>query len=201
MRLLSPPFRRLSLLVAASASALWGCGTPSVQGASTLTAAEATSIGDSIRTLVVSAYDLTARDVAAGMLSVYPPDGRVVSATAGRVTTTRQLLGMAVKSFWDGVGQYMIRPTWTWDAIQVDVISRDAAVMTAQYSVPHWTDEGTPHVIGGVWTAVWQRRDGRWEITNEHLSDMPRATAEAIEATMPSIALTARPDSGAHPAR
>lgn len=178
------------------AGVLSGCTPAAPDGGPTLTASEARSIGDSIRSLVTAAYDLSAPDVPAGMLSIYPREGRVVSATAGRVTTTRELVGIAVTSFWDGVGQYMIRPTWTWDAIEVDVISRDAAVMTAQYTVPHWTDRGTPHVIGGVWTAVWQRRGGRWVVTNEHLSDMPLASAVAIEATMPNIPPTVRPDSG-----
>ena len=201
MRPASSQLRRLFLLAAASAGVLSSCAPPSPEAGPALTAAESKSIGDSIRTLVTAAYNLTASDVPAGMLSIYPPEGRVVSATAGRVTTTRDLVGIAVRSFWDGVGQFMIRPTWTWDAIEVDVISRDAAVMTAQYTVPHWTDRGAPHVIGGVWTAVWQRRGGRWEVTNEHLSDMPRASAEALEATMPSIAPTARPDSGSAPGR
>lgn len=185
------------LLLAALVGLFSSCASPASNDASGISAAESAQIGDSIRALVTTAYDLSAPDVAAGMLSLYPAEGRVVSATAGRVTATRDLLGSAVTSFWDGVGRFMIRPTWTWDVIQVDVISRDAAVMTAQYSVPHWTDRGDPHVIGGVWTAVWQRRGGRWEITNEHLSDMPRASAERIEATMTAIPPTAAPDSEA----
>lgn len=166
------------------------CGTAS-SGA--LPPAQSAAIADSIRAIVIKAYDLAPGDVPSRMLSVYPAEGRVVSATAGRVTATRDLLGSAVTAFWEGVGQYMVRPTWTWDAIEVDVLGRDAAVMTAQYRVPHWTSEGNPHVIGGVWTAVWQRRDGRWVVTHEHLSDMPRATAEGLEATMPHIAPTPPP--------
>jgi hypothetical protein len=167
----------------------------------TLSSTESAAIADSIRAAVTRAYDLSTGDVPARMLSIYPNEGRVVSATAGRVTATRDLVGSAVRSFWEGVGQYMVRPTWTWDAIQVDVLSRDAAVMTAQYTVPHWTSDGNPHVIGGVWSAVWQRRDGRWLVTHEHLSDMPRAAAEALEATMPSIAPAPAVDSLTTPLR
>jgi hypothetical protein len=29
------------------------------------------------------------------------------------------------------------------------------------------------HVIGGAWTAVFQKRGGRWVIIQEHLSDVP----------------------------
>jgi hypothetical protein len=31
-----------------------------------------------------------------------------------------------------------------------------------------------PHVIGGAWTAVFQRRGRRWVIVQEHLSDAPQ---------------------------
>jgi hypothetical protein len=30
---------------------------------------------------------------------------------------------------------------------------------------------GMSHVIGGAWTAVFQKRGGRWVIIQEHLSD------------------------------
>lgn len=148
-------------------------------------ATESTAIADSLRTLVREAYDLTRQDVVGSMLSLYPDDGRVVSATAGRTTTSRDSLGMAVRAFWDGVGRFMVRPDWTWGEMHVDVLDADHAVMTAEYTVPHWTDRGDPHVIGGVWTSVWSNRGGSWRIVHEHLSDLPRALAERIEATMP----------------
>jgi ketosteroid isomerase-like protein len=59
----------------------------------------------------------------------------------------------------------------------VDVLSPDAAVLTTTYRVPHQTPDGRPHVIGGAWTAVFARRDGRWQIVQEHLSDVPAAPA------------------------
>lgn len=144
-----------------------------------------TAVADSLRQLVRAAYDLSRGDVVAHFMSLYPDSGRVVSATAGRVTTTRDSLQASINAFWDGVGQHMVRPEWKWDEINVDVLSRDIAFMTATYVVPHWTDVGRPHVIGGVWTSVWQRGGSGWRITHEHLSDMPRALAERMEATMP----------------
>lgn len=184
------------LVVSFALAPLAACKGPSDR-ATTLSQAEARAIGDSIQAIVKGAYDLSKGDVPARMLSVYPESGRVVSATAGRVTSTRALLETSVNAFWDGVGQYMIRPTWNWTNLEVEAIDRNTAMMTAQYTVPHWTDVGAPHVIGGVWTALWQRRGGRWVITHEHLSDIPRASAEAIEATMPAIAPTPRTDSAA----
>lgn len=183
-------------LVSFALAPLAGCNGTSA-GATSLSQAEARAVGDSIRAIVTGTYDLSKGDVPTRMLSVYPESGRVVSATAGRVTNTRALLETSVNAFWDGVGQYMIKPTWTWTNLEVEAIDRNTAMMTAQYTVPHWTDVGAPHVIGGVWTALWQRRGGRWVITHEHLSDMPRASAEAVEATMPAIAPTPRADSAA----
>jgi hypothetical protein len=60
------------------------------------------------------------------------------------------------------------------------VLSPDAAVMTATYRVPHLTPRNQPHVIAGAWTAVFVRRDGRWMIVQEHLSDVPPAAAMSM---------------------
>lgn len=160
-------------------------GCESRPGATRLSFDESAAIADSLRVLVRGAYDLSKGDVVRGMMSVYPDSGRVVSATGGRTTTSRDSLQMAVTSFWEGVGQYMVRPTWTWGDMHVDVLDRDHAVMTAQYTVPHWTDRGDPHVIGGVWTTVWSRGERGWRVIHEHLSDMPRAMAERLEALLP----------------
>jgi ketosteroid isomerase-like protein len=153
-----------------------------------LSSAESAAIADTLKELVESTYDLSKGDVVRRLMSLYPDSGRVVSATAGRTTTTRDSLELAINAFWQGVGQHMVRPRWTWNAMDVDVLDRDAAVMTAQYTVPHYTGEGRPHVIGGVWTSVWTNRDGRWRIVHEHLSDMPRALAERYEAQLPAAA-------------
>jgi hypothetical protein len=56
--------------------------------------------------------------------------------------------------------------------MNVDVLAPDAAVMTSTYRVPHLTPMGIDHVIGGAWTAVFQKRGGRWVIIQEHLSDV-----------------------------
>ncbi len=174
------PFRmRLRTILLAFAPLTLACA-----GSSDLTPAAREAIAREVRANLESAYDLSKGDVVRRFMSIYPSSGRVVSATAGRITTTRDSLQMAVNAFWDGVGQYMIDPTWKWDRIEVDVLSAQAAVVTANYYVPHWTDRGNPHVIGGTWTTVWQQTSEGWRVVNEHLSDLPRPVAERIEATM-----------------
>ena len=163
---------RALALPAAAAAVLAAC-RPAEPNRRTMPAAEREAIADSLRRLVEGAYDLDQPDVVAGFLSLYPDSGRVVSAAAGRVTTTRDSLEAQIRWFWENVGQNMREPEWIWDGMWVDVLSPDAAVLTSRYRVPHRTPAGAPHTIGGAWTAVFERRDGRWVIVQEHLSDVP----------------------------
>jgi ketosteroid isomerase-like protein len=143
------------------------------------------AIADTIFATIDRAYDLSRRDgdVVDRLMSLYPDSGRVVSAAGGRVTTSRDSIERQVRRFWDWVGANMQEPRWTWGRRHVDVLSPTAAVMTATYSIEHRTPAGAPHVIGGAWTALFQRQDGRWVIVQEHLSDLPIAAPGAVEST------------------
>lgn len=139
-----------------------------------LTGAQRDAIADTLRRLIVTAYDLSRPgDHVARLMSLYPPTGSVVSASGGQVSTSRDSLEAGIRAFWDNVGRNMRDPKWTWDDMHVDVLAPDAAVVTTTYRVPHLTPRGEPHVIAGAWTAVFQRRSGRWVIVQEHLSDLP----------------------------
>lgn len=134
------------------------------------------AIADTLKSLIVNAYDLTKPgDPVARLMSLYPPTGPIVSASGGQVSTSRDTLQAGIRAFWENVGKNMRDPKWTWGEMHVDVLAPDAAVVTATYRVPHITPRGEPHVIAGAWTAVFQRRDGRWLIIQEHLSDVPSA--------------------------
>jgi ketosteroid isomerase-like protein len=147
---------------------------------SAVTAAERAAITDTLRTMIVAAYDLSKPgDAVARLMSLYPPSGTVVSASGGQVSTSRDSVEMGVRTFWDNVGKNMRNPKWTWGEMHVDVLARDAAVVTTTYRVPHLTPRGEGHVFAGAWTAVFQRRGGRWVIVQEHLSDVPAASAMA----------------------
>jgi hypothetical protein len=160
----------------------------------TLTPQDRAAIGDSIKQLVVSTYDLSKPGAVDRLMSLYPDSGLILSANSGRVTTTRAALKAQVDTFWKYVGSNMRNPKWEWTSMHVDVISRDAAVMTATYRVPHLTPQNMPHVIGGAWTALFVRGGGKWVIIQEHLSDVP---ARATPMTMPMPAATPpRPPAG-----
>jgi len=137
-----------------------------------MSASEKKAIADSLKRLVVNAYDLSKPDPVKNLMSLYPDTGRVISASGGVTTTTRSQLHQAIQAFWTYVGQNMRNPHWEWTSMTVDVLAPDAAVMTSTYRVPHLTPMGMNHVIGGAWTAVFQNRGGRWVIIQEHLSDV-----------------------------
>ena len=162
--------RRAILLFALGTLLTGGCTS---RRDAPLSAVERAAIADTLRAMIVSAYDLTRPgDAVARMMSLYPASGNVVSASGGRVSVSRDSLESGIRAFWQYVGQNMRQPRWTWDSMYVDVIARDAAVVTATYHVPHLTPRGQPHTIAGAMTEVFQRRDGRWRVVQEHLSDL-----------------------------
>jgi len=172
---------RLLTLMAASIC-LSACSTGT--SGTSVSAAERQAITDSLTRQVKAAYDLSKPGVEQRLLSLYPDSGRVVSAAAGRMITSRDTLAMGIHAFWENVGANMRQPTWIWDQMLFDVLTPDAAVMTATYHVPHLTPRNMPHTIGGAWTAVFQKRGNRWVIVQEHLSDLP---------AMPDSAMTQMP--------
>ena len=162
---------KAATLVTVCAFALTAC-TP--RDPTAVTPGQRDAIADTLRTAITSAYDLTAPgDKVARLMSLYPREGPVISASGGQVTTSRDSLQAGIRAFWENVGRNMKDPKWTWGAMHVDVLSPDAAALTTTYSVAHLTPRGDPHVIAGAWTAVFQRRDGKWVIVQEHLSDVP----------------------------
>ena len=87
----------------------------------------------------------------------------------------------------------MRNPKWQWDPMHVDVLSRDAAVVTATYKIPHLTPRGMPHVIAGAMTQVFARRNGKWAVVQEHLSDVPPAEMDSATtaSSMPGMDMSA----------
>ncbi len=123
------------------------------------------------------------------MLSLYPPAGPIVSASAGHMITSRDTLAMGIKAFWDNVGINMRQPQWVWDNMVVDVLAPNAAIMTATYHIPHLNPHNQPHVIAGAWTAAFEKRGSRWYVVQEHLSDVPPMPDSATAATQPGEAM------------
>jgi hypothetical protein len=166
-----------------------GLATACGRNGSGLSSRDSTRIAAEIEQRVKAAYDLKAPDVEQRMLGLYAPTGRIVSAASGTVMTSRDTILGGVRYFWRQVGSNMRDPKWIWDKMVVDVLSPNAAVMTAAYHIPHLTPRGEPHVLGGAWTAVFERRGKDWVIVQEHLSDLPQqpATSDSSHAAHDSM--------------
>jgi ketosteroid isomerase-like protein len=168
MRLSLLPLVALALVGACSVSA----GPPP--------AAEQHAIADSLARQIKTAYDLTQPNVEARLMSLYPTSGRVVSATAGQITTSRDSIAMGIKAFWENVGVNMRSPKWVWEEMLFDVPASNVAIMSAKYHIDHLTPRNQPHSIGGAWTAVFEKRGDRWYVIQEHLSDLPSMRDSAM---------------------
>jgi len=176
------PHRRLAVVLAMLTGA-FGCDSDAKRP---LDPARRAAIADTLVSTIKAAYDLKAKDVVGRFMSLYPDSGRVISASGGRVTTTRDSVEAGIKSFWTFVGQRMQDPTWIWGRPFVDVLSPDAAVVTMTYRIPHRTPAGAPHTVAGAWTAVFERRAGKWVIVQEHLSELPAEVMEGDTADVPA---------------
>jgi hypothetical protein len=170
--------RLLSLLLLAACSS------------SSVSSSERQAIADSLTRQVKAAYDPTKPNLEQRLLSLYPESGRVVSATGGQITASRDTLAAGLKAFQDNVAANMRQPQWIWDQMLFDVLSPTAAVMTATYHVPHLTPRNEPHTIAGAWTAVFEKRGSRWYIVQEHLSDVPATPQMDSTAMRDSVTLT-----------
>ena len=170
------PRHRLVLIAALATSAL-ACrletpatATPDAPHPSGLTADGRRAIGDTLTRLIEEAYDLTRPDPVRRLMSLYPDSGPVISASNGRIMASRDSLEGGIASFWEGMGRNMQDPEWVWGERRIEVLSPTSAVMTATWTIPHRTPSGEGHVVGGAWTAVFQKRGGVWRIIHEHLS-------------------------------
>jgi len=168
--------RILALLTGSAVVFQFACGPESPRPGSD---SQRKAIADSLRTLVVNAYDFSKPDVVDRLMSLYPESGPIYSTSTGHITTTRDSLRAEIETFWKYVGSNMRDPKWQWTAMHIDVLAPDAAVMSATYRVPHMTPMNMEHVIAGAWTAVWVNRGGKWVVTHEHLSDVPQAIADS----------------------
>jgi uncharacterized protein (TIGR02246 family) len=148
--------------------------TGCARGGEELGDAERAAISAEVEAVIRDAYDLSKPGVLDRMLALYPRSGRVVSAVGGGVLTSRDSIESGIRYFWNNVGINMREPRWEWNRFYVDVLSPTSAAVTATYRIPHLNPRNEPHVLGGAMTVVLSKRDGRWLIIQEHLSDLPQ---------------------------
>ena len=166
------PNLRLLLLPALVALGPLGCAR-----STELTPDQRTAIAREIEREVRDAYDLSKPGAEQRMLGLYADTGRIISAEQGRIVASRDTVQLGIKLFWQNVGVNMRQPKWIWTQTYVDVLSPNSAVFTGAYRVPHLTPRNEPHEIAGVMTMVFVKRNGKWGVVQEHLSDTPAPAA------------------------
>ena len=164
----------------------------------TLTETQTRAIADTLEGLVKHAYDFSAppKGATERLLSLYADTGRVVSASDGRMLTSRDSLAAGIRYFWESVGRNMQEPRLIWEQMVTDVLSRRSGVVTATYRIPHRTPRGAPHELAGAMTLVFAKRGEQWVVVQEHLSDRP-----AVEPMQPAPGAGVRGDTVAPQAR
>ncbi len=152
-----------------------------------VTETQSRAIADTLEAMVKRAYDFSAPrgEATKRLLSLYPDTGRVVSASGGRMLTSRDSLAEGIRYFWESTGRNMQQPRLIWERMITDVLSSRSAVMTATYRIPHRTPRGEPHEIAGAMTLVFAKRGDRWVVVQEHLSDRPTPEADMSPAPSP----------------
>ncbi|MEP6691190.1 MAG: hypothetical protein ABJD07_08530 [Gemmatimonadaceae bacterium] len=165
--------RLLNLACMLGVTALGACGK---SGDAVPSPGERAAIADTLGRMVDAAWDLSRGDVVSRLMGLYPVTGSVTSAAGGRVTTSRDSLRSQIETFWHFVGQNMGNPRFERVYTHVDVLSRDAAVLTTTYHIPHLQPDGMPHDIAGAMTLLFQRTNGKWGVIAEHLSDAPASS-------------------------
>ncbi len=128
------------------------------------------ALADTLKQLIERAYDFSRPGALDRMTSLYPASGRVISASGGQLLTSADSVRAGIRTFWAYVGKNMRDAHWQWDSVYVERLGPDAAALTGSWRIPHIAPNNQPHVIAGVWTAVFRRINGHWRIVQEHLS-------------------------------
>src|SRR4051794_35264950 len=94
------PTRAFRAIACTVAVVIIGASACTPRTAADMSSAEKKAIADSLKHLVVATYDLSKPDAVNRLMSLYPTQGRVISASGGVETTTRPELERAIQAFW-----------------------------------------------------------------------------------------------------
>lgn len=127
-----------------------------------LSADEVAKIEEGVRT--ATSNHLHAED-AATALSHYLPDATAVSN--GFLYPSFESLSADVEAFYETLAEVNFA---AWDQMRIDVLSADAAAVTATFRWSSTDTGGSRTDLQGVWSAVWVHEDQRWRILTRHES-------------------------------
>ena len=143
-------------------------GTPASDRS--VTAAERAAVEDTIRKL--NAYSMAAqsrRDLN-GLMQLMPETG-ALAITDGSMVTDMDSLRGGIEQFWGLPWLNDLKVQW--EVRRIDVLAPDAAVVTTTGSTVLDSAGKKKFTIRHHWTGLWQNRDGRWVVVQQHASTIP----------------------------
>jgi hypothetical protein len=139
-----------------------------------MTAAEKAAVEDTVWKLnVYSMQAQSRRDLKALMQLI--PDTGALAITDGSMVTDMDSLEAGIKQFW-GL-PFLSGLKVSWEKKRIDVLSPDAAVLTTEGSTVVDSAGKKQFTMRHLWTGLWQNRDGRWVVVQQHASTIPEGTA------------------------
>ncbi len=110
---------------------------------------------------------LQSKDAAAAV-GCYEADAIV--ASSGSLFGSFEQFAEDTRAFYDTLARVELA---VWDEMHVQILNRDAAVLTATVRWSSTDTAGERLDLKGVWTAVYVRHDGQWKICTRHESFEP----------------------------
>ncbi len=134
-------------------------------GPAPLTQDQQVAIADTAAGVVQKVFTAVNQMDAKGLLDVYASDA--VMADNGILYSTRETYRAAIDSGWGGLQGINAHTT----SVRTMVAAPDVAVAMAPYVFTILGKSGKQVSGQGVFTALVQRREGRWQIIRSHESD------------------------------
>ena len=133
-------------------------------------AAQHKAVADSVRKqadLFVAA--IASRDIDQ-FVRLFTADPDFIYVDAGRIYPDRPALRAAGAGFFKRIKTF----SGTWSPAKVIVLGPDGAAFTGQLHVQATDTAGaTIWPLGKIWTLIYQRRGGRWQIIQAHEANVP----------------------------
>jgi len=169
----------LPVLAAAAVFSLAACSTAKPP----LDEMQRTALADSIEQWVAGPYLAVFQNPNADtILAFYGGGADVAVAENGMVHPSYDSIVATTRAFWGRPG---LTARFTLGSARVNVLSRDAAVITAMLTGAVRDSAGVETPMSIAWTAVLQRAGSGWKIAAEHASSPP--PAPAAEPARPAV--------------
>jgi hypothetical protein len=140
-----------------------------------MTAAEKAAVEDTVRKLNAYSMEVQSRRDLKALMRLMPDTG-ALAITDGSMVTDMDSLQAGLEQFW-GL-PFLTGLKVHWDIKRIDVVSPDAAVITTSGSTVLDSAGKKQFTMRHLWTGLWQNREGRWVVVQQHASSIPEDSAK-----------------------